>query len=72
MVEVQVKLDTFFAFASTYSVGKVLNVLMLMFDMRFESFDVMKTFVKWAKVIQMVAKYDNKTLMPFLMVLFNS
>jgi len=38
-----------------------------MFDL---CFDVMKTFVKWAKVIQMVAKYDNKTLMPLLMVTF--
>ncbi len=55
------------AFASTYSVGKVHNVLMLMFDL---CFDVMKTFVKWAKIKQMVAKYDNKTLMPLLMVTF--
>jgi hypothetical protein len=29
-----------------------------------------KTYVKWAKVIQMVSKYDNKTLMPLLMVAF--
>jgi hypothetical protein len=41
-----------------------------MFDLHFESFDVMKTYVKWEKIIQMVAKYDNKTLMPLLMVTF--
>jgi hypothetical protein len=70
MVEVQVKFVAFLAFASTYNVGNVHNVLMLMFDLHFESFDVMKTFVKWAKIIQMVAKYDNKTLMPLLMVVF--
>ncbi len=61
---------SYIAFTSIYSVGKVHNVFMLMFDMCFESFDVMKTFVKWAKFIQMVAKYGNKTLMPLLIVAF--
>jgi len=27
-------------------------------------------FVRWAKVIQMVAKYDNKALMPLLLTTF--
>jgi hypothetical protein len=35
-----------------------------MLDPWFKSLDVLKTFVGRAKVIQMVAKYDNKSLMP--------
>jgi hypothetical protein len=31
---------------------------------------VVKAFVRWAKVIQMVAKYDNKALMPLLLTTF--
>jgi hypothetical protein len=57
-------------FASTYDASKAHNMLALMLDQQFKSFDVVKAFVEWAKVIQMVIEYDNKILLPFLMVVF--
>ncbi len=60
----------FFAFASTYNAKKVHNMLALMLDQQFKSLDAVKAFVEWAKVIQMVIEYDNKILLPFLMVIF--
>jgi hypothetical protein len=65
MVEVLTTLVLFLSFSSTYNVSKVQNMLTLMLDPHFTYFDVMKTFVRKAKMIQMVTKYDNKTLIPF-------
>jgi hypothetical protein len=45
-------------------------MLTLMLDMCCKLLDVMKTFVGKAKVIQMVLEYDNKILMPLLVVAF--
>jgi len=41
-----------------------------MLDPHFKSFDAMKTFVGHAKVIQMMVEYDNKILLPLLVVAF--
>jgi hypothetical protein len=60
----------FFAFASTYDASKAHNMLALMLDQQFKSFNVVKAFVEWAKVMQMVIEYDNKILLPFLMIAF--
>ncbi len=38
--------------------------------MKFKSFDVVKGFIGRAKVIQMVVEYDNRTLMPLLVTIF--
>jgi hypothetical protein len=46
-------------------------MLALMLDSHFKSFDVLKMFVEWAKVIQIVAKYDNKILLPLLVFAFH-
>jgi len=54
MVQVLVVLSPFLAFAYVYNPYKVHNMLALILDMHFKSFDVMKTLVKWANVIQMV------------------
>jgi hypothetical protein len=54
MGEVMVILAPFFTFASTYIATKAHNMLPLMQDLCFKSLDVMKGFVKRAKVIQMV------------------
>jgi hypothetical protein len=51
MVEIQVLLAPFLAFASTYNVNKAHNMLALMLDPRFKSHDVMKAFVGWEKTI---------------------
>jgi len=63
-------LVSFLAFASTYNVSKAHKMLALMLDLHFKSFDVMKTFVGRAKVIQMLVEYGNKILLQLLMVDF--
>ncbi len=63
-------LAPFLAFASTYSVNKVYNMLAWMLDPHFKSFDATKTFVGCVKVTQTVVRYDNKTLTPILVVAF--
>jgi hypothetical protein len=60
VVEVQAILAPFLAFTYSYNVNKAHNMLALMLNSHFKSFDVVKVFVEWAKVIQIVAKYDNK------------
>jgi hypothetical protein len=60
----------FLAFASTYYANKAYNMLALMLDPHLKSLDVVKTFVKCVKVTHMVIGYDNKTLMPILVVAF--
>jgi hypothetical protein len=42
-----------------------------MLDPRFKSLDVVKVFVGRAKMIQIVAKYDSKTLLPLLVATFH-
>lgn len=61
---------SFLAFASTYNANNTHKMLALMLDPYFKSFDVMKTFVGHAKVIQMMVEYGNKILLPLLMVAF--
>jgi hypothetical protein len=63
-------LAPFLAFASTYNVSKAHNTLALMWDLHFKSFDVVKTFVGQEKMIQRMAKYDNKTLLLLLVATF--
>ncbi len=71
MVEVQAILAPFLVFTSSYNASKAHNMLALMLDLRFKSFDVVKAFVGRAKMIQIVAEYDNKTLLPLLVVAFH-
>jgi hypothetical protein len=70
MGEVMVILTPFFAFASTYVTTKSHNMLALMLDLHFKSLNVVKGFVGRAKIIQMVARYDNKSLVPLLVATF--
>jgi hypothetical protein len=67
MGEVMPILTPFFAFSSTYITTKAHNMLTLMLDLHFKPLDVVKGFVGREKVIQMVVKYDNKSLMPLLL-----
>ncbi len=70
MAKVQVILGPFLAFTSIYNASKTHNMLTLMLDLRFKSLDVVKTFVRHEKMIQMVVEYDYKTLLPLLVVTF--
>jgi hypothetical protein len=58
-------------FTSSYNASKAHNMLAFMLDLRFKSLDVVKMFFGQSNVIQIVAKYDNKTLMPLLVVVFH-
>jgi hypothetical protein len=62
--EVMAILTPFLTFTSTYIASKAHNMLTLMLDPCFKSLDVVKGFVGRAKIIQMVAEYDNMSLMP--------
>ncbi len=70
MAKVLVALLPFLSFASTYSVNKAHKMLLLMLDLHFKSLNVVKTFVRRARVIQIVVEYDIMTLMPLLMAIF--
>jgi hypothetical protein len=48
MAKVLVALVPFLSFASTYSISKAHNMLVLMLDLHFKSIKVVKTFVKRA------------------------
>jgi hypothetical protein len=71
MAKVEATLTPFLAFTFPYNAIKAHNMLALMLDSHFKSFDVRKVFVEWAKVIQIVAKYDNKILLPLLVFAFH-
>jgi hypothetical protein len=71
MTKVEATLTPFLAFTFSYNASKAHNILALMLDSHFKSFDVVEVFVGHAKVIQIVAKYDNKILLPLLVVAFH-
>ncbi len=63
-------LTPFLAFAFVYNSIKSHNMLTMMLDMHFKSFDVVKALVERLKVVDMVTKYDYKTFMLLLMDVF--
>ncbi len=66
MGEIMVVLAQFLVFSSTYISSKAHNILVLMLDLWFKFLNVVKDFVRKAKVIQMLVEYDNTSLMPLL------
>jgi hypothetical protein len=71
MAKVMAILAPFLSFATTCTLSKAHNMLALMLDSRFKCLDVVKTFVGHAKVMEMVAKYDIKSLMSLVVVAFH-
>jgi len=71
MVEVHVVLAPFVAFTYSYNANKAHNMLTLMLDPGLKSLDVVKAFVGWANVIQIVIEYVSKTLLPLLVATFH-
>ncbi len=71
MVEVQVVLAPFVTFTYSYNVNKAHNMLTLMLDPCFKSLEVVKAFVGWANLIQIMVEYVSKTLLPLLVVAFH-
>ncbi len=71
MVEVMVILAPFLSFTTTYTPSKAHNMLVLMLDLHFKCMDVVKAFVGWAKVMEMVVEYDTKSIMPFVVASFH-
>jgi hypothetical protein len=70
MVEIKVVLAPLLAFTSIYDATKVCNMLALILDPWFKSLNVLKTFIERAIVIQIVAIYKKKNLMPLLVNFF--
>jgi hypothetical protein len=71
MAKVMAVLAPFLSFVTTYIPNKAHNMLALMLDPRFKCLDVVKAFVGRAKVMEIVAKYDTKSLMPLLVAAFH-
>ncbi len=71
MAKVLAILAPFLAFTSSYNSSMAHNMLALILDLWFKSLNVVKAFVGRAKMIQIVVEYDNKTLLPLLMVSFH-
>jgi hypothetical protein len=71
MVEVMAILAPFLSFATTYTPSKAHNMLTLMLGLHFKCMDVVKAFVGWAKVMEMVVEYDTKSLMPLVVACFH-
>jgi hypothetical protein len=71
MEEVMVDIAPFLSFATIYTPSKAHKMLALMLDPCFKCMDAVKAFVGWAKVMEMVAKYDTKSLMLLLVATFH-
>jgi hypothetical protein len=61
----------FLSFATTYIPSYTHNMFTLMLDLRFKCLDVVKNFVGWVKVMEMVAENDTKSLMSLVVVAFH-
>lgn len=71
MVEAMAVLVPFLSFETTYTLNKAHNMLTLMLDPHFKCLDVVKTFVGWEKVMEMVVEYDTKFKMLLLVATFH-
>jgi len=71
MAKMMAILVLFWPFATTCTPNKAHNMLALMLDLCFKFLDVVKTFVQWGKVTEMVAEYEIKSLMPLVVVTFH-
>jgi hypothetical protein len=66
MAEMMAILTPFLSFATTYIPSNAHNMFALMLDLHFKCLDVVKVFMGWAKVMEMVPEYDIMSLMPLV------
>jgi len=71
MAKMMTILVPFLSFATTYIPSYTHNMFTLMLDLRFKFLDVVKNFVGWVKVMEMVVEYDTKSLMSLVVVAFH-
>jgi hypothetical protein len=71
MAKMMAILAPFMSFVTTYTPSNTHNMFMLILDLRFKFLNVVNFFVGWAKVMDMVAKYDIKSLMLLVVVAFH-
>jgi hypothetical protein len=71
MAEVMEVLVPFLSFATTYIPSNVNNMFALMLDLHFKCLDLVKYFMRWAKVMEMVVEYETKSLMSLVVVAFH-
>jgi hypothetical protein len=53
-----------------YNASKAHHMIPLILDQCFKTLDMVKVLVGRSKLVAMLPKYDNKTLLPFLIVVF--
>jgi hypothetical protein len=70
MAKMMAVLAPFLSFATTCTPSKAHNMLALMWDLCFKCLDVVKAFVGWAKVMEMVVEYVINSLMLLVVVAF--
>jgi len=68
MAKIMAILAPFLSFATTYTPNNTHNMLTLMLNPCFKCLGMVKVFVGWAKVMEMVVEYDTKCLMSLLVV----
>jgi hypothetical protein len=71
MAKMTTILAPFLSFATTYIPSYTHNMFTLMLDLHCKCLDVVKNFVGWVKVMEMVAEYDTKSLMSLVVVAFH-
>jgi hypothetical protein len=71
MVEMMVVLAPILSFAIIYTPSKAHSMLVLMLGLHFKCMDVVKAFVGWGKVTEMVVEYDTKSLMSLVVASFH-
>lgn len=71
MGEVMTILAPFLSLAFVYSASKVHHMITLILDQCLKTLDMVKVLVGRPKLAAMLPKYNNKTLLPFLIVAFH-
>jgi hypothetical protein len=71
MEEVMAILAPFLSLAFVYNASKVHHMITLILDQCFKTLDMVKVLVGRPKLAAMLPKYDNKTLLLFLILVFH-
>jgi len=71
MGEVMAILAPFLSLAFVYNESKVHHMITFILNQCFKTFDMVTILVGISKLVVMLLKYDNKTLLPFSIVTFH-
>jgi cbb3-type cytochrome oxidase subunit 1 len=71
MGEVMAIFAPFWSLAFVYNASKVHHMITLILNQCFKTLDMVMVLVGRSKLVVMLPKYDNKTLLPFSIVTFH-